>query len=145
MGLGFARGLQPFGFGDSTRFWVIIYAPCNLPLLAAISGVIGDGRKIGVGKGGPNATTIGTVAPYREAEIIRDTIQTWRAAGARCSHVIVDFGDPVDHWNPDGTSPDYPAGDYGWPCLVVGGVMSPGRTTYARFGRAEPGGVAGTS
>lgn len=139
-----AANPHPFGFGDASRFWIIIYAPCNLPLISAISGHIGDGRFIGVGKGGPDATTIGTVAPHKEAEIVRDTVQTWRAAGLRCSHVIVVFGLPTDYFNPDGSSPDYPDGTWGWPCKIIGGQMAPARVTYARFGRAEPGGIAGT-
>lgn len=134
----------PFGFEDPTRFWVIIYAPCNLPLLAAISGLIGDGRTIGVGKGGPDATTVGTVAPSKEVELIRNLVFEWRAAGLRCSHFLITFGARSDYYNPDGSSPDYPHGDYGWPCHILSNVMSPARNTYTRFWRAEPGGVAGT-
>lgn len=134
----------PFGFGDDQRFWVIIYAPCNGIYLSGISGLIGDGRTIGMGKGGPDAATIGTVAPSKEVELIRIIVQEWRAAGLRCSHIIIAFDTPINVFNPDGTSPDYPDGTWGWPDKVVGGNMVPARPSYARYWRAEPGGVAGT-
>jgi len=136
---------KPYGFGDDQRFWIIIYAPCNAPLLSGISGTIGDGRLIGMGKGGPDATTIGTVAPSIETELIRNIVQEWRSAGLRCSHIIITFGAAIDYFNPDGSSPDYPDGTWGWPCKVIANIMSPARVTYARFWRAEPGGVAGSN
>lgn len=137
--------VPPFGFDDPSRFWVIVYAPADLPYLAGISGLIGDGRIIGQGVGGPDATTIGTTAPSKETELIRDIISTWRGQGLPCSHVIIVFGAATDYFNPDGTSPDYPDGAYGWPCKIISGVMSPTRPTYARYWRAEPYGIAGSN
>lgn len=122
---------HPFGWGDASRFWVIIYAPCNLPYLAAISGTVGDGRFVGAGSPGPEATTVGTVAPSKEVSLIRVTIEEWRAAGAACSHVIIAF-DPSS-FAPDGSSAVYPAGDFGWPCHLVGGVMASARLDSARY------------
>lgn len=137
-----AANPHPFGWGDPNRFWVIIYAPCNGPLLASDSGTIGDGRTIGVGLGGPNATTVGTVAPWKEAELIRGVIHEWRAAGLRCSHIIIAF-DP-DSFKVDGSSLSYPDGTWGWPCKLVANVMSPARDLSARYWCAEPGSIAGS-
>lgn len=132
----------PFGKGDDGRFWLIIRAPANGPYLAAISGVIGDGRYIGAGGIGPAAATIGTVAPYNFVELVRAIVLEWRAAGLKCSHIIAAF-DPTS-FKYDGSSALYPDGTWGWPCKDVMGVMTPARDLTARYWRAEPGGVAGT-
>jgi hypothetical protein len=133
----------PFGKGDATRFWVIIYCPTNLPYLASISGQIGDGRKVGAKRGTPDAATIGTCAPEQHVELVRAVVQQRRAAGYRCSHLIEAF-DPTS-FNPDGSSALYPDGTWGWPCKSVAGVMTPTRDLSARYGRAEPGRIAGSS
>lgn len=135
---------QPFGFGDVGRWWLIIRAPCDLPWLAAISGLIGDGRVIGTGGGGPSATTIGTTDLSQHVEMLRDIVLTWRSAGLRCSHIIIAFPSSPTSFMWDGTSADYPDGDYGWPCHVVGGVMVATRDQTARYWRAEAFGAAGT-
>ncbi len=132
---------HPFGFGDVTRFWIIIEAPCNLPYLAGISGHIGDGRTIGMGKGTGDAATIGTTAPIKQADLVRHLVLEWRAAGLRCSHVIVAFD--TSQFG-DIASANFPQGDYGWPCHDVAGNMVPARDPTARYWRAEPGGFAGS-
>lgn len=133
----------PPGWGDPTRFWVIVYAPCNVPYLAATSGTLGDGSLVGEGKGTPDAATLGTTSTIAHVELVRAVVQDWRAAGLRCSHVIIAF-DPTS-FNPDGSSAAYPDGTWGWPSkLVFLDLRLPARDLTARYWRAEPGGIAGT-
>ncbi len=132
----------PPGKGDATRFWLIIRCPSNGVYLASVLGTCGDGHVCGADLNGPDEITLGTCAPQKHVELRRAVIREWRAAGFRCSHMIEAF-DPAS-FQPNGSSGLYPDGTWGWPAKLVGSVMTPTRDLTARYGRAEPGGVAGS-
>jgi hypothetical protein len=134
---------HPPGWNDSTRFFLVIYCPTNLPWLAAISGTLGDGRAIGEGKGTPDASTFGTTSVERHVELTRGVVLQRRAVGYKCAKIITAF-DPTS-FAPDGSSSTYPDGTWGWTCKVVAGQMMPARDLSARYWNAEPGGIAGSA
>ncbi len=137
---------------DDGRFWLVIYAPCNLPYLAGTDltfdddGTLGDfALRPGVsGAGiGPDAGTVGAAAPWKLVELVRNLIQEWRTMGVPCKHVIVTF-DP-DSFNPltDSTPTSVPDGKWGWHSWHDVGTNTrlPGRFPNAEYWPGTPGGV----
>jgi hypothetical protein len=133
---------------DPLRFWVVIYAPCNLPYLAddddtfndegVVDDFAADPSTSGAGAS-PDAGTCGTVAPWKWVELVRTLIAEWRAAGLPCAYVIVTF-DPAS-FNPstDSTPTSIPDGTWGFDHV-------PGSGDTTRFPNAEyipgpPGGI----
>lgn len=136
--------------GDASRFWVVIYAPCNLPHLAddddtyADVGVFNDwaADPTNAGAGAsPEAGTIGTASPRKHVELVRGLVQEWRAAGLKCSHVIISFDASAFNPNTDTVPSSVPDGLWGWPAKIVGGARVPSRFPDARYWPGDPGGL----
>lgn len=107
------------------RFWVILWP---LDTLIEAAELVGDGPTVGTA-----GATVGTTASPSMVSTVREITRAWKAAGRRCSEIVVAL-DPASF---DPTSPPgapMPDGTWGLPCVDDGtGVLRPGRLDTARY------------
>lgn len=113
----------PLDQNDSSRWWLVIDCPCNLPFLASDDhtfddpGVVSDGWN-DLTHGGyelsPDAGTVGLSAPWKLIELARVTVYEWRAAGLKCAYLIANFDPTAFQPLADSSPSSVPDGTWGW-------------------------------